>query len=193
MSDNRIETGIFATMVIRSLLIVALIMSLIMTYAAFRILPEEVDIRGPGISARDAQKTSYRISDSQMGQTAIDKREVIDTSGYKIRPPSWRVNAYIDRAGKTHPDIIIKVFGTNDRLIAPDDFSAKIVMAGHEDKSLPGVEFKAVKDGHYKASSVNIPDEGEWEIRASLRREMQTILVEQRIDHLPEEDTAGDE
>lgn len=177
-------------MIIRTLMFVALILSLALTYVAFRILPEEMDIRGPGISARDDHGSPYRITESQMGKAGVSKRQTIDTVAFKIQPPSWRVNAYIARGGGNKADIIIKVFDMNERMLPAEDFTAHIVRAGQEDQALPGVTFAEIKDGYYKAA-ITLPEEGEWELRASLRRGNQTIVIEQNIEHLPDIDLGG--
>lgn len=191
MTKTKPETGGIMTSTLRILLLVSLVAALIAAYTAFVVLPQEWPERPP--AERESLAAYGHLPPG--GLAPIPRSSSPSPAELGWTQPGWRVMAHIENGHSPAPDVVITATDLDDALVPVENFSAQIVLRGDETQVLPGVGFIAEKPGRYVARAVPLPDNGEWEIRATLRRGHQTMLLGQRIAPLlPESraDTAGD-
>lgn len=178
MSDTHNQSGGLIGLLTRTFLLIALILTLAGTYIAFFILPKELPERQ---TIEDMTGLPAKYGDQP---SVFSSATTVTTEGpaaFDFKPLDWRAMAHIEREDSAAPDIIITATDLNDRLLAVDYFSASIVLASDDKRTLANIEFKEEQPGRFVAKSVSIPGEGDWEIRATVRRGLQTILIGQKI------------
>lgn len=182
MSDNKTQSGGLTGFFIRTLLLIALALTVAGAYFAFVVLPREWPERTQGGDAVPAEALPAKygnqpsvFSSSSTTVTASSFAEL------DLRPPSWRTLAHVEKGETDKPDIVITVTDMDDRLLPVDYFTASIVLSGDEKQILPGVGFSEEEPGRFVARGVTLPENGDWEIRATVRRGQQTMLIGQKI------------
>jgi hypothetical protein len=176
MSEKKSDSASAIGFVVHVLLVVGLLLTLLGAYTAFVILPSEWT-NGRGEAARASDAVELDLLDTPRTGAA---QPPLLYSGM----PDWRTVVHLENTEEIRPDLVITATDFGDSLLAVDEFSAKIVLAGDEAQVLPGVAFVAEKPGRYVARRIALPENGEWELRASLRRGHQTLLVGQKISAL---------
>lgn len=179
MSEKKSEPASTLGFVIRVLLVVGLVLALIGAYVAFVILPKEWPERLQRISG-EALPAYYATQPSTFTSTNTTMTTA-SPAELGLKPLSWRTMVHLENAAETRPDVVIMATDMNDNLLDVDDFSAKIILAGDETQQLPGIGFVAEKPGRYVARRIALPENGDWEVRAEVRRGNQTMLIGQKI------------
>ncbi|MFN7113845.1 MAG: hypothetical protein ACK4PK_05740 [Alphaproteobacteria bacterium] len=179
MSEKKPAPPSLLGFVIRVLLVIGLVLALIGAYVAFVILPKEWPEPG-AVRTGEALPAYYATQRSIFASTNTTVTTATPAE-LGLKPVSWRTMVHLENAADARPDIVILATDMNDNLLDVDDFSARIVLAGAENQELPGVGFVADKPGRYVARRITLPENGDWEVRAEVRRGNQTMLIGQKI------------
>ncbi|MDP2206273.1 MAG: hypothetical protein Q8K65_08205 [Alphaproteobacteria bacterium] len=179
MSEKKAEPASTTGFVIRVLLVVGLVLALIGAYIAFVILPKEWPEPPQGLSS-EALPAYYATQRSVFASTNTTTTTATPAE-MGLKPVSWRTMVHLENAAEARPDVVILATDMDDNLLDVDTFRAKIVLAGDENQELPGIGFVAEKPGRYVARRIALPENGDWEVRAEVRRGNQTMLVGQKI------------
>lgn len=173
MSEKKSNSGSALGFVVHVLLVVGLLLTLIGAYIAFVILPTEwTRARGETESASFAPAHDAQDSPRASAAPAVF---------INARMPEWRTGVHLENTAEARPDLVVTATDYDDNLLDVDEFSAKIVLAGDGGQELPGIAFTAEKPGRYVARQITLPENGEWELRGSLRRGHQTMLIGQKL------------
>lgn len=181
MSGTNKQSGGLIGFLVRTLLVVGLLLTLAGAYVAFFILPEEFPERQV-FEETAALPAKYGDQPSVFSSTTTVTSAT--PSELDLKPLDWRTMAHIEKADTPNPDIVITATDLNDNLLPVDYFTAAIVLASDDKQILPGIGFSEEEPGRFVARGVTLPDNGDWEIRATVRRGMQTMLIGQKIQPL---------
>jgi hypothetical protein len=179
MSEKKPETAGTLGFVIRVLLVIGLVLALIGAYVAFVILPNEWPERPQRMSG-EPLPAYYATQPSTFTSTNTTLTRATPAE-LGLKPLAWRTMVHLENAAEARPDVVILATDMNDNLLDVDDFSAKIILAGDEAQELPGIGFVAEKPGRYVARRITLPENGDWEVRAEVRRGNQTMMIGQKI------------
>lgn len=162
--------------VVHGLLAFGVLTALFFAYFAFIVLPREwlqTDISGEGLPA------TYQM------QPAIVGTDNVHTAVTSERPvyastADWRVLGDVAAQPDGRHIVRVTVTSLTDAPLLADEFIGTIVQTGSPSQLLPGTVFSETGKGIYTAT-VTLPDNGEWEIRATVRRGNDTMALVQQI------------
>lgn len=159
------------------LLLVGLFLSAASSYVAFVILPEEWPERPR------QQITMQELSEIHARHHAPAAAATIPPAEFGYTPPDWRVLIHTENHRAGAADIVITATDLDDTLLTADEFSAAIVSLPDETQKLP-VNFHEEKPGVYALRGFALPREGEWAVRALIRRDSQTMMIGENLREL---------
>lgn len=177
MSEKNAKPDSVKSFVMHVLLAIALVLALIGAFIAFVILPKEWPERPVQTGSVEALPAYYATQRSVIA----GRSTMVTPAELALKPLTWRTMIHLENTDQPRPDLVILATDMDDNLIDVDDFSAKIVLAGDDPQELPGTGFTAEKPGRFVARRIALPENGDWEVRAEVRRGHQTMMIGQKI------------
>jgi hypothetical protein len=166
------------TSVTRILLVFGLIIAIGFAYVGFFALPSELkydptEVRG--------LPSAYEVTKTTIGSATISTNTISEGFTFQNYPAAdWTGAVTLAPTGGGRYRILISATSLYDDPVPLESFDAKIVQTGNLDQALPGVQFSETSPGEYTADII-LPDNGEWEVRARLKKGMDTIFLAQKI------------
>lgn len=172
MSEKKAESGDILAVSLRTLLAFVLIAMIFATYVAFVVLPDEVETSGPA-------NPFYRIQNSVITSRTDYNTTVTHKTTTPLPPPQWHVTVALENIRDQKLDIVLRITDLEEAPISIDQFSAHLASAQKTNQALPAFEREA--EGIYRIKDIDIPDNPDWEVQATVRRGLETMLIAQKI------------
>jgi len=162
----------------RILLALGLIFSLAFAYVGFFALPAELKYDPSEPRGLPAE---YQVPTTTIESAKISTNTIAEGYTFQNYPAAdWTGAVTLTPAGGGRYRILISATSLYDDPVPLEEFSAKIVQTGNINQELPGVQFSETSPGEFTADVI-LPDNGEWEVRARLKKGMDTIFLAQKI------------
>jgi len=175
MSEKKAESGDLLAVSLRTLLAFMLIVMICAAYVAFVVLPDETENPSPA-------NPFYRIQDSVITSRTDYNTTVTRETATPPAPPQWHITVALENIRDKKLDIVLRITDLEESPISIDQFSAKLTSTQDADQILPS--FERETEGIYRIKDISVPDNPDWEVQATVRRGLETMLVAQKIEPL---------
>lgn len=157
-------------------LLIALLLALAFTYVAFVVLPAKWTDHPQEYG--DTLHPSERFYRDQGAEA--ETTESVSPVDIGYIPLKWRGLIRAENINRATPDITVTISDLDDDPLTVDEFHAEIVWASDNTRKHPA-DFREEKPGLYTLRNFVPPSGEEWEIRATLRRGLDTLIISENL------------